>query len=157
MHATTSAAARRFGAMPASRVVPWALEDDGPSVGRRVPGALLGGAIALVPAAGALLLLDNTFLLLGVPAAFVAGAALAPAVRANAMAEAVLAMAALTTALAEVITFLVRPHELPAPADVEIFALGLIFVGVPMSVLTVPCALVWAVLVRRVGRPGGPG
>jgi hypothetical protein len=140
--------------MTGSRVVPWVLEDDGRSVGRPLPGAVVGGLIALVPATAALVAFDSLFLALGVPAAFAAGALVAPAVRTNAIAEAVLAMAALTTLLGEATMVVAQPSDLPTPGSIETFALGLIFVGVPLAVVTVPCALAWALILQRIGSRG---
>ena len=117
-------------------------------------GALFGGLMAVVPVVIALVAFRSTFLVLGVPAAIIAGAVVAPLVRSRAIAEAVIPMAALTTVLAEVLSLVAPPHDLPAPGSVELFAFGLLLVGIPLAVVTVPCAMIWAHLVRRAALRG---
>jgi hypothetical protein len=122
-------------------------------------GAAIGCSIAFV--AGLVGLgFEVPFLLLGIPAATVAGWFLGPRVAADGgVAGMAVAMAVVTisTADAMLVTALgltsVGAGLVQGLATAMLaWALGMVFVGIPMLVITVPCGLVWAMLVRMLAR-----
>jgi len=130
------------------------------------PGAGVAFSIALVAALIGLGF-EAPFLLLGIPAATTAGWFFGPKVRpGGGVADAAICMAILTTAIADALV--VVPSALASlwssfggidpltavAGGVALWGIGLAIVGIPMLFITVPCGLVWAVLVRMLaGRP----
>lgn len=125
-------------------------------------GAVVAGAVALVAA-----LLGAPFLALGIPAATVSGWWLGPGIRpTEGIAGAALKMATSTVILADAMLMagwavgsLARMDPLGGTSitnmiagSVFLFVAGLFIVGIPMLLVTIPCGLVWAALVRRAAR-----
>jgi len=124
--------------------------------------AVIAFAVTLVPAAfnGPAL-----FFATGIPAAAVVGALAAPSMtdRAGTI-SATLVMATITIALAD--AFVVvglaagaiasTTGTIDLPAGIVgmggLWLIGLVVVGVPMLILTTPCAIAWAWIVRRLPR-----
>ena len=108
------------------------------------------------------------YLALGIPAAVLVGAWLGPTVgeRTGARSAAFL-MAVATIAVADALLILVSlvasQFVTPTPLDPvslivslgAFWLFGLFIAGVPMLVVTAPCAIVWAVVVRALVRRGG--
>jgi hypothetical protein len=108
---------------------------------------------------------EAPFLLLGIPAATVAGGFLGPKVPlSGGVAGVAVGMALLTTAIADALV--VVPSAVASSASsfgpteplsavvsgLALWVIGLVIVGIPMLVITAPCGLVWAVLVRALAR-----
>jgi hypothetical protein len=131
--------------------------------GTRWLGAVVAIAIAAVPATAGLFLAGNPFLVLGLPAAAVAGVVLGPSIRAREpVAGVVVAMATLSIGVGYGIVVGSMIVDAAAgssglgfgPGSVwtgiaYVAMLGLMIVGVPMLLVTVPCAMVWGFVVRR--------
>jgi len=138
-------------------------------------GAVVAGGVAvLVTVAGILIdisppvgVVDFPFLGIGIPAAALIGALVGPSIRARGgVGSAVLAMATLTIAVAD--AFLVLGIWIAAlfsgssgsdflaaiAGAVALWLIGLIVVGVPMLLVTTPCAFVWAWILRELTRRG---
>lgn len=126
-------------------------------------GAAVAGTVALIAAP-----LGAPFLALGIPAATVSGWWLGPGVRTTegiagsslkmAAATVILADAMLMTGSAVVNFIVVDPFGGTSitnliAGSVFLFAAGLVIVGIPMLLVTIPCGLAWAALVRRATRP----
>jgi hypothetical protein len=110
---------------------------------------------------------ETPALLIGIPAATVAGWFLGPKVPlGGAVAGVAVGMAILTTGIADALV--VVPSVVASSASSSVggidplgavagglafWGIGLVFVGIPMLIVTVPCGLVWAVLVRRLASP----
>jgi hypothetical protein len=138
--------------------------DDAVAPAGRWPGAAVGFSIAFV--AGLIgLAFEAPFLLLGIPAATVAGWFLGPAVRPDGgMADPAIGMAVMTIAIADALVVAVSAvaslassfggiDPLTAVArGLALWGIGLVIVGIPMLVITVPCGLAWAALVRVLAR-----
>jgi hypothetical protein len=145
-----------------------------PSAARR-SGAMMGASVAIVAVAAALGFgpilahglaapapgLGASFVLAGIPAAAIAGWIMGPRSRREGFVGAGLSTAILTTALADamiVVAWLTPTVASGGPSTTPIgtalvgafvlWGLGLVFVGIPMLFITVPCALVWTVLTR---------
>jgi hypothetical protein len=128
-------------------------------------GATVGVSIAIVAAAAALAL-GSPFIAAGIPAAALAGWIVGPQIRpGDGFVGASIAMTALTTALADAVIVGVlvaamfmsgSPTHTSIPAalggSLVLWGLGLVFVGIPMLLVTVPCGLIWAGVVRRLAR-----
>lgn len=125
-------------------------------------GVVVAGAAALVAA-----LLGAPFLALGIPAATVSGWWLGPGIRpTETIAGSALKMAAATVILADAMLMagsavvnLVHMDPFGGTSitnlisgSVFMFVAGLFIVGIPMLLVTIPCGLVWAALVRRAAR-----
>ena len=133
-----------------------------PSMGSRRSGAAVAATIAVVAALIALRA-GTPFLLLGVPAATIAGWLLGAKVRpAGGVANMSLAIALVTTAIADALYLIpfvmssTRVDLLGSMASLMFWSVvGLVVFGIPMLFVTVPCGLVWAVLVQRLAHDGG--
>jgi hypothetical protein len=131
---------------------------DAEARGRR--GSRLWGAlIALAIAASVAIVtspLFGSFFAIGIPAATVLGALLGPSVRTGEPVDGpVIAMATLTIPLAEVVFVLSTPSATMSVASVLfVVTYGLMYVGIPMLIVTVPCAIAWAMAVRSLSRSG---
>jgi hypothetical protein len=109
---------------------------------------------------------DAPYLLLGVPAATIAGALLGPGIDAwGGIGRMSVAMALETTAIADALVVMVAGAASLARSPgggvdpltsvagaVAFWGIGLFVVGIPMLIVTVPCGLAWAVLVRMLAR-----
>jgi len=122
-------------------------------------GAAVGFSIAFI--AGMIGLgFEVPFLLLGIPAATVAGWFLGPRVAADGgVAGMAIAMAVVTIATADAmlvtslgVTSVGAGLAQGLATAMLAWALGMVFVGIPMLAITLPCGLVWAVLVRMLAR-----
>jgi hypothetical protein len=134
------------------------------SASRRL-GGLVAVAIAAPIGIGVLAFADTTFFLAGTPAAGIAGVWLGPKIRSrSSIAVTAVSMALLTIVLAEIV---VCAWAITAPgldrlatADagslmvgtIYLAMIGLVIVGIPMLMVTVPCGLAWAWIVRRLVR-----
>jgi hypothetical protein len=131
----------------------------------RLSGAGVAFSIAVV--AGLIGLgLEAPFLLLGIPAATAAGWFFGPMVRpTGGVADLGIGMAVVTIAIADALVVAVSSvgslasssfggiDPLSAVArGLALWGIGLVIVGIPMLTITVPCGLVWAVLVRMLAR-----
>lgn len=139
--------------------------DDAGAPASRRPGATVAFSIAVV--AGLIGLgFEAPLLLLGIPAATVAGWILGPTVKpANGIGGISVAMAVVTVAIADALVILalgvgsltssstggLDPLAAIAGA-VILWGIGFVVVGIPMLFITVPCGLVWAVVVRMLAR-----
>jgi hypothetical protein len=107
---------------------------------------------------------------LGSPAAALAGWIVGPRIRpGKGFVGAALAMAILTTVVADAIIVLVwvtttmasgatsTPIATALGGSLVLWGLGLVFVGIPMLLVTVPCGLIWAAFVRRSAGPNVVG
>ena len=105
------------------------------------------------------------FLLLGIPAATVAGGFLGPKVPpSGGVAGVAVGMALLTTAIADALVVIASAVSSSASSfgptepwsavvgGLALWVIGLVVVGIPMLIITAPCGLVWAVLVRALAR-----
>lgn len=134
--------------------------------GTRSLGAVVAIAIAAVPAILGLVLGRSPFLAAGVPAAAIVGALLGPSVRAREpIAALAFAMASITIAVADVVVvlwLLIEASLTPPGTSLGsatfgigyVGVLGLFIVGIPMLVVTTPCAIVWGHAVRRLVENG---
>jgi hypothetical protein len=125
------------------------------------PGSGVAFSIAFV--AGLIGLgFETPVLLIGIPAATVAGWFLGPKVPVSGgLAGVAAGMAILTIAIADALvvvpSMVASASSSYGPSDplsavtsgLALWGIGLVFVGIPMLIVTVPCGLVWAVLVRR--------
>jgi hypothetical protein len=130
--------------------------------GTRALGAVVAAAVALVPATAGLFLAGTLFLAIGIPAAAIAGALLGPSIRStSANGGATVLMATLSVALGDaiVVVWLILAAGADASglrsgaesvwsSSIHLGILGLAAVGIPMLLITIPCAIVWAVAVR---------
>jgi hypothetical protein len=100
--------------------------------------------------------LFGSFFAIGIPAATVLGALLGPSVRANQSVDGpVIAMATLSIPLAEIVFILSTPSATTRVESVLfVVTYGLMYVGIPMLIVTVPCAIGWAMAVRGLSRRG---
>jgi hypothetical protein len=129
----------------------------------------VAAAVAAVPA-GAGLFGGTPFLVIGIPAAAIAGALLGPSIRsgsANVGATAVMATLSVVVGDAIVVGWMILEASAgdsglglgdgsALAGIVYIGILGLAAVGIPMLLITIPCAIVWAIAVGRLVAPG-PG
>jgi hypothetical protein len=130
----------------------------------RWPGTAIAFSIAF--AAGLIGLgFEAPFLLLGIPAATAAGWFLGPKLPpSGGLAGVAIGMAVLTTAIADALVVVpsavaslsssfggIDPLTAGAGALAS-WGIGLVIVGIPMLIITAPCGLVWAVLVRTLAR-----
>lgn len=134
--------------------------------GTRMLGAVVAVAIAAVPAFLGLVLGRSPFLAAGLPAAAIVGALLGPSVRAREpIAGLVVGMATLTIGVADVVVMLwliAQASLAPSGASLGsatfgigyVGVLGLFIVGIPMLLVTTPCAIVWGYAVRRLVERG---
>ena len=151
--------ASAIGSVTRPRDEPW-LERRG----TRSLGALTAAMIALLAAGLALALGGDLFVLSAIPAAALVGAILGPSVwPGHSVWGAVAAMAALTVVVADMfvlVGLLVGAHLASgAAANADLAAtivglgyiglIGLVIVGVPMLIVTTPCAIAWALIVRH--------
>jgi hypothetical protein len=136
-----------------------------PDVGDPIsPSPAVGIAFSIAFAAGLIGLGFGTpVLLIGIPAATVAGWFLGPKVSpSGGLAGVAVGMAILTIAIADALV--VVPTMVASSASssyggsdplsavtsgLALWGIGLVFVGIPMLIPTVPCGFVWAMLVRR--------
>jgi hypothetical protein len=140
--------------------------DDAVAAASRWLGAGVGFSIAFV--AGLIGLgFGAPFLLIGIPSATVAGWFFGRNVRASGgVAGGAIGMAILTIAIADALV--VVPTAIASASSsygssdplsavmggLALWGIGLVFVGIPMLIITAPCGLVWAVLVRTLARRG---
>jgi hypothetical protein len=130
-------------------------------------GAAVGVAVAAAPAVAAYAYADTAFLAAGIPGALLVGALLGPRIRGDGpIAGVVVAMATLAIVVADAVVCtwaIIEPGlERLGGTDVAtlivggiyIGAAGLVIVGVPMLLVTLPCAFVWALVVRELVRRG---
>jgi len=136
--------------------------DTEPSMTASRPvGAGVATAIAVVAAFLGFAISQSGFLGVGVPAAAIAGWFLGPSIRTGrGVVGPALGMAILTIAIADGL-FIVGAagNSVGAGADaiggfVALWSIGVVLVGIPMLILTVPCALLWAFIVRKLVRDG---
>jgi hypothetical protein len=140
--------------------------------GRRADGAIVAAGVALVATILAIAIGQVWGMALGIPAATLSGWLLAPRIRTDRRPfGTILSMAALTIAIADAMVVLgfgvasvvggsvpfgdVGVLELVASAAVfavVTWLLGMILVGIISLFVTVPCAAVWALLVRKLAR-----
>ena len=105
---------------------------------------------------------ETPVLLIGIPAATVAGWFLGPKIPPiGGLAGVAAGMAILSIAIADALV--VVPSTVTSASSsygasdplsavtsgLALWGIGLVFVGIPMLIVTVPCGFVWAVLVRR--------
>jgi hypothetical protein len=150
----------------ASTIIPAAVGDragDTFSImtGTRPVGAAVASAIAIVAAFVTYAIGHSDFLGLGVPAAAIAGWLLGPSVwRGGGLAGPTLGMGMLTVAIADALFVLgatATPSEAAAGAIgryVALWVVGLVLVGIPMLIVTVPCGLLWVFIMRKLARDG---
>ncbi|HTG42194.1 MAG TPA: hypothetical protein VK697_11345 [Methylomirabilota bacterium] len=127
----------------------------------RPVGAAVACAIAVVAAFLGFAISQSGFLGVGVPAAAIAGWFLGPSIRTGGgLFGPAFGMAIVTIAIADGL-FIVGAAGNSGGAASEaiwgylgLWAIGLLIVGIPMLILTVPCALVWAFIVRKLARDG---
>jgi hypothetical protein len=127
----------------------------------RPVGAGVACAIAVVAALLGFAISQSGFLGVGVPAAAIAGWVLGPGIRARGgLVGPAFGMTILTIAVADGL-FILGAAGNPGGATAEgiwgyvaLWAIGLVIIGIPMLILTVPCALIWAYIVRRLAREG---
>ena len=134
----------------------------------RWSSALVAFSIALVPGLVGLGF-EQPFLLVGIPAATIAGWRLGRRIRpTGGLIEVALAMAVATVAIADALV--VIPLGIGSSmaageagsfdvfrglaASLFLWFFGFILVGVPMMVVTFPCGLLWAALVRKLAGAG---
>ena len=153
-------------------IVAWAPSDPTAEPGRRGTrrlGAGLGVVIALVPAIAGGIPTSSLFFALGIPAAGIVGGLLGPSVRERSgLGGTALSMAVLTIVVADLlllggalIQVVISPTSLGTTSvATAIFGLayigmiGLVIVGVPMLVVTIPCAFIWTFVLRRLVQRG---
>jgi hypothetical protein len=132
-------------------------------VGPISPWPAAGVAFSIAFVAGLIGLGFGTpVLLIGIPAATVAGWFLGPKIPpSGGLAGVAAGMAILTIAIADALV--VVPSTVISASSsygasdplsavtsgLALWAIGLVFVGIPTLIVTVPCGFVWAVLVRR--------
>lgn len=138
--------------------------------GRRAPGAIVAAGIAVAGTIIGVAIGQEWGVALGIPAAAVSGWLLAPRIRTDrSPIGVILAMAALTIAIADAMVVIglgvasaiagggpfgeLAVLELIGGAIV-FWLLGLIIVGILSLTVTIPCAAVWALVVRRLARDG---
>jgi hypothetical protein len=148
--------------MDAILMAPAADQRDGqvaePSIGGRWTGAAVAASVAFIAALVGLGV-GAPFLLIGIPAATIAGWRLGPKVRpAGGVAGMTVAMAVVTIASADALFVIAAVASTDTgllngivPAMLW-WAAGFVVVGIPMMTVVVPCALVWAVVVQRLAR-----
>jgi hypothetical protein len=148
--------------MDAIVMAPTADQRDGqgaePPIGSQWTGAAVAASVAFV--AGLVGLgFGAPLLLIGIAAVTIAGWRLGPKVRpAGGVAGMTVAMAVVTIASADAL--FVIPAVASTGTDLLTgiaaamlwWAVGFVVVGIPMMTVVVPCALVWAVVVRRLAR-----
>jgi hypothetical protein len=150
----------------ASRIVSASDRDttasDGPAMmtANRPVGAAVGSAIAIVAAFLAYGIGQTDFLGVGIPAAALSGWLLGPTIQSRGgVVGPGIGMATLTIAIADALFIL---GSLADPASsvqtfsraFELWLVGLVFVGIPMLVVTVPCGVVWVLAVRKLASDG---
>jgi hypothetical protein len=118
--------------------------------GSRLPGAVVALAIA---ASVAIVTwpVFGSFFAFGIPAATMLGWWLGPAVRSDEPIDGpVIVMALLSIPLAEAIWIVATPSATTSVTAVLFVGIyGLMYIGIPMLFVTVPCAIAWAKVVRR--------
>lgn len=141
----------------------------------RLTGAAVAAGIALIAtivgvvldARGPFLLGQVPFLAVGIPAAALVGASVAPSIgeRTGAV-QAGFVMAILTIAVADalIVMGVLAASIVTAPLATDpltaviglgaLWLIGLVIVGLPMLVVTTPCAVAWACIVRLLVRRG---
>ena len=151
----------------ASTIISAAVRDQADSdtdpimIATRPGGAGVATAIAVVAAFLGFAISQSGFLGVGVPAAAIAGWFLGPSVRTGSgVVGPALGMAILTIAVADGL-FIVGAagNSGGVAADgiggyVALWSIGVVLVGIPMLIVTVPCALLWAFIVRKLVRDG---
>ena len=122
--------------------------------------AVIAAAIAAIPAIAVFAIGHTWFFALGIPSAAISGWLIGPAIRSDGdIFGPAMGMALLPIAIADAL-FLLRPDMTTATGADAIapllfgWLLGLIVIGFPMLIVTIPCAAIWALLVRRLVRPG---
>jgi hypothetical protein len=132
----------------------------------RWSGAAVGFSVAFVAALIGFGF-DARFLVLGVPAATIAGWILGPKVGpADGLLGMSVAMGVVTIAVADALAVTASAALsvayggiglLPMIAGwVFVWAAGFVIYGLPIMAVTVPCGMIWVVLVRALGRESGP-
>jgi len=134
----------------------------GPSIADRWIGAAVAASVAFLAALVGLGV-DAPFLLIGIPAATIAGWRLGPKVPpAGGVAGMGTAMAILTIAAADALIVIPMIASTGTdllniiPAAMILWVVGFAVVGIPMMTLVVSCAFVWAVVVQRLARGNDP-
>jgi hypothetical protein len=127
----------------------------------RPVGAGIACAIAVAAAFLGFAISQSGFLGVGVYAAAIAGWFLGPSIRTRGgLAGPAFGMAILTIAMADGLFVLgAADNSGGAAADaiggyLALWAVGIVLVGIPMLILTLPCALLWAFIVRKVTHEG---
>jgi hypothetical protein len=151
----------------ASTIISAAVRDQADSdtdpimIATRPVGAGVACAIAVVAAFLGFAISQSAFLGVGVPAAAIAGWFLGPSIHTGGgLVGPAFGMAILTIAVADGLVIVgAAGNSGGAAADaiwgyVGLWSIGIVLVGIPMLILTVPCALVWAFIVRRLAREG---
>jgi hypothetical protein len=123
-------------------------------------GAVVAAAIAVVPAIAGFAIAHTWFFALGIPSAAISGWLIGPAIRSEGgIFGPTMGMALLPIAIADAF-FLLRPDMTTATGADAIAPLlvasilGLIIIGFPMVIVTIPCAVAWALVVRKLARRG---
>ena len=125
--------------------------------GVRRGSRLFGALVAMVIAASVAIVtspLFESFLSIGIPGATLLGWLLGPSVRTDESIDGpVMTMAILTIPLALVVFIATSASATSSVTSVLFVALyGLLYIGIPMLFVTVPCAIAWAKVVRRLAR-----
>jgi hypothetical protein len=151
---------------------PWISDASAPSIVMAPASSWSGAAVAFSISFVAGLIglgFDQPLLLIGIPAATIAGWRLGPRIRPTGdLISMTVAMSFATVAIAD--TLVVIPLGIGSSmsasaagsidpfrgiaASLFLWFFGFILVGVPMMIVTVPCGLLWAALVRKLARSG---
>ncbi|MFL5725999.1 MAG: hypothetical protein ACJ77F_06635 [Chloroflexota bacterium] len=135
--------------------------------GTTLLGAAVGAVLAVVATLVGASLTGSSFLAVGIPAATIVAGAAGPWVHERHWnGGPMLLVATATVALADcfvvagmLINALSSPSPVPDPMTtaggaLTMWVIGLVIVGLPMLVITTPCAIVWALVVRELVRRG---
>jgi len=127
--------------------------------GSRPLGAAVAAGIAVIAAFLGFAIGNTEVLGLGIPAAAISGWLLSPSIRSQGgIAGPAVAMAVSSIAAdAWLVLGSVSSSASGSEAIVGAFglwAIGLLIVGIPMLIVTAPCGIAWAVIVRRLARDG---
>ena len=128
--------------------------------GSRPLGAAVAAGIAVIAAFLGFAIGNTEFLGLGIPAAAISAWLLSPSIRSQGgIAGPAVGMAVSSIAIADAWLVLgsVSSSASGSEAIVGAFglwAIGLLVVGIPMLIVTAPCGIAWAVIVRRLARDG---
>ena len=135
-------------------------EDVPIMAGSRPLGAAVAAGIAVIAAFLGYAIGQTEFLGLGIPAAAISGWLLSPGIRSQgSIAGPAVGMAIISIAIADALLVLGSVSSSAAGSEAivgafALWAIGLVVVGIPMLIATAPCAIAWAVIVRKLTRDG---